>query len=83
MSPEDKSLTDLRVAVARLEERLDTVIHKLDQAMVSRHQLEERLAPLTTNIDRWKGGLAMLAITAGIVGSLLGKLLHRLMEGPP
>lgn len=83
MTPEEKTLIDLQVAVARLEERLETVIHKLDQAMVSRHQLEERLAPLASNIDRWKGGLAMLAVTAGVVGSLIGKLIHRIIEGPP
>lgn len=71
MPPHEDPLTELRITVARLDERMNTVITKLDQSMVSREHLQETLRPLTDNMNRWKGGLATITVVAGSIGALV------------
>jgi hypothetical protein len=79
---QDDPLTELRITVARLDERMNTIIVKLDQAMVSREHLETRLAPLSENINKWKGGVAAITIVAGSVGALITTLFKSIfMQG--
>lgn len=78
MPPTDEILTDLRLAVARLETKVEGIDEKLDTTVVSHLHLETRLAPLTANINRWKGGMAVLVLVGGIVGSLLVNLAKSL-----
>jgi hypothetical protein len=68
---EEDPLTELRITVARLDERMNTVISKLDQSMVSREHLQQTLGPLTENMNKWKGGVAALTVVAGSVGALV------------
>lgn len=70
MAPSEHDvLTELRIAVARLEERTRSMDAKLDEAMVSREHLEKRLAPLTANMNRWKGALITITFIAGSLGA--------------
>lgn len=72
MAPSEQDiLTDLRIAVARLDERTKTIVEKLDEAMVSREHLEKRLAPLTANMNRWKGALVVITFIAGSLGATI------------
>lgn len=81
MPPQDDTLTELRVTVARLDERMNTVIAKLDQNMVSREHLQETLKPLTDNMNRWKGGLAAITVVAGSIGALVTTFVKQLFLG--
>lgn len=81
MPPQDDPLTELRITVARLDERMNTVITKLDQNMVSREHLQETLKPLTENMDRWKGGLATITVVAGSIGALVTTFVKNLFMG--
>jgi hypothetical protein len=78
MPPQDDTLTELRVTVARLDERMNTVIAKLDQNMVSREHLQETLKPLTENMNRWKGGLAAITVVAGSIGALVTTFIKQM-----
>lgn len=78
---DDDPLTELRITVARLDERMNTVISKLDQSMVSREHLHETLKPLTENMDRWKGGMAVITLAAGSVGALVTTIIKHLFAG--
>lgn len=71
MPPSDDPLTELRITVARLDERMNTVITKLDQSMVSREHLNDTLKPLTENMNKWKGGMAAITVVAGSIGALV------------
>lgn len=75
----DDILTELRITVARIEERTRVMDYKLDQAVVVREHLEERLAPLTENMNRWKGALTIVTIVAGAVGATITTVLKRLV----
>lgn len=77
---QDVMLTDLRIATARLDEQVKTVIEKLDAAVASRaevrkelesvqKELNDRLGPVTESMNRWKGALAMIALFVGAVAS--------------
>lgn len=68
-SDHDETLTELRIAVARLDERTIKILERLDQAVVSRTHLEERLAPITENLNRWKGALTLIVIVAGSISA--------------
>lgn len=81
MPPQDDPLTELRITVARLDERMNTVITKLDQSMVSREHLQETLKPLTENMNRWKGGLAAITIIAGSIGALVTTFIKQFFLG--
>ena len=70
-------LTELRIAVARLEEQVRAVHTKMDEAVVSRAHLEERLAPLTENMNKWKGGVAAITLVAGSIGAAVTTLLKQ------
>jgi hypothetical protein len=65
------------VSIARLEEQIKAVNEKLDQAVVSRAHLDERLAPLTENMNKWKGGVAAITIVAGSVGAFVSTLVKQ------
>ena len=72
MPPDQQELlTDLRLAVARLEVRLGSMDDKMDTALVSREHFENRLAPLIRHMDRWKGGLAAWLFMAGTAGAAI------------
>lgn len=71
MSSGDPSYVNLLVSIARLEEQIKAVNAKLDDAVVSRAHFEERLAPLTENMNRWKGGMAVITLVAGSVGAIV------------
>lgn len=81
MPPSDDPLTELRITVARLDERMNTVISKLDQSMVSREHLSETLKPLTDNMNRWKGGLATITVVAGSIGALVTTFVKQMFLG--
>lgn len=81
MPPQDDPLTELRITVARLDERMNTVITKLDQSMVSREHLNETLKPLTESMDKWKGGLAVITIVAGSIGALVTTFIKQFFLG--
>lgn len=76
--PQDDPLTELRITVARLDERMNTVITKLDQSMVSRDHLQETLKPLTDNMNKWKGGITAITVVAGSIGALVTTLFKQL-----
>ena len=69
------------VSIARLEEQIKAVNAKLDDAVVSRAHLEERLAPLTENMNKWKGGVAAITLVAGSIGALVSTLVKSLFLG--
>lgn len=75
---DDNTLTELRVLVARLDERMNTVLTKLDRDMVSREHLQDTLKPLTENMNKWKGGLAAITVVAGSVGALVTTFIKQL-----
>lgn len=75
MPPDQEVLTEIRIALARLET-------KMDEAMVSREHLEARLAPLTENMNKWKGGLAAIIFVSGSVGAAITALANHLFAGP-
>lgn len=82
MTPEQQDvLTQLRLAVARLEVKVQSIDEKMDSAVVSRAHLEERLAPLTENMNRWKGGLAALVLGAGTVGGAITSAISHFFTG--
>jgi hypothetical protein len=78
----DEILSDLRVTVARLDERTLTIIEKLDQAVIARRDLEERLEPLAESVTRWKGGLTVIALAAGAIGAAAAKVATKLLSEP-
>ena len=79
MPPQDDStLTELRVLVARLDERMNTVLTKLDRDMVSREHLQDTLRPLTENMNKWKGGLAAITVVAGSIGALVTTFIKQI-----
>lgn len=67
----------LLVSIARLEEQIKSLNEKLDQAVVSRAHLEERLAPLTENMNLWKGGVAAITLVAGSIGAFISTLIKQ------
>jgi hypothetical protein len=69
---------NILVSIARLEEQIKAVNSKLDDAVVSRAHLEERLAPLTENMNRWKGGIAAITLVAGSVGAVISTFVKNL-----
>src|SRR5574343_1189639 len=79
----DDVLSALRVAVARLEERIDqkrkAIEDKIDLVVVSREHLELRLAPLFENMNKGKGALAMIIFVAGGLGALVYEFLRHLL----
>lgn len=81
--PTDDTLTELRIMVARLDERTKTIIEKLDDAVVSRDHLERRLAPLTANMNRWKGALVVITFVAGSLGATISTGLKNLFGASP
>jgi hypothetical protein len=60
---------------------MNTVITKLDQAMVSREHLEKRIAPLTENMNKWKGGMTAITLVAGSIGALVTTFAKHLFLG--
>lgn len=74
-------LTDLRLAVARLEVQTRNINEKLDTAVVSREQLEARLAPITEYMNRWKGALTMIVLIAGAAGAAVTTGIRQLLNG--
>lgn len=70
-------ISDLRVVIARLDERTKTILEKLVQAEQQRALLEGRLEPLAENISRWKGALALIGIIAGALGASVAVFLKR------
>lgn len=82
MAPSEQDLlTDLRIMVARLDERTRNIDRKLDEAVVSRADLEERLGPLTANMNRWKGALVVITFIAGSVGATISTWLKHAIGG--
>lgn len=75
----DELLRELHATVARLDERTKTIIDKLDDAVVSREHLENRLAPLTENMNKWKGALTVVTVIAGAIGATVATLLKRML----
>ena len=78
----EEVLTDVRILVARLDERTKSIAdkleeharsidRKLDEAVISRKELDERLEPLTTHMERGKGALAAMTFAASVVGATL------------
>lgn len=78
----DEILSDLRVLVARLDERTLTIVQKLDQAVVARRELEERLEPLADSVTRWKGGLTVIALAAGSIGAAAAGIARKIFMEP-
>lgn len=62
------------ISIARLEEQIKAIHQKLDDAVVSRSHLDERLAPITENMNKWKGGITVIALVAGSVGAFVSAL---------
>lgn len=88
MPPTDSDiLTELRIAVARIETRIDerfnAVDNKFEQAMVSREHLEQRLAPLTANMNRWKGALVVITFVAGSLGAVVATAIKNAFGASP
>jgi len=72
---EQDIITDVRLSLARLEVEVKNLNKKMDSAVVSREHLETRLAPLTENMNKWKGGVAAITIVAGSIGALVTTLV--------
>lgn len=83
VSTDSEVLTELRIAVARLEERTRSMDSKLDEAMVSREHLEKRLAPLTANMNRWKGALIVITFIAGSLGATVTTFIKNALGASP
>ena len=77
---EDQTTTNINilVSIARLEEQIKAVNHKLDEAVVSRAHFEERLAPLYENMNRWKGGVAAITLVAGSIGAIISTFIKNM-----
>jgi hypothetical protein len=60
---------------------MNTIILKLDAAMVSREHLETRLAPLTEHMNRWRGGMAVILLVAGSIGALVSSFAKSVIAG--
>jgi peptidoglycan hydrolase CwlO-like protein len=78
---QDDILTEVRLALARLEVKVQGLDQKMDSAVVSREHLENRLAPLTENMNKWKGGMAAITLVAGSVGALVTTVVKYLLTG--
>lgn len=78
MPPDQEVLTDLRIAVARLEEQIKVVNAKLDLAVISRESMEERLAPLMESVNKGKGALAAATIIAGAIGATVATFVKQI-----
>ncbi|HMU15824.1 MAG TPA: hypothetical protein PKC95_00135 [Thauera aminoaromatica] len=77
-------ISDLRVVIARLDERTKTILEKLVAAEQSRNEIERRLAPaslepLAENVSRWKGALAVIALIAGALGASITLFMKRVL----
>ena len=80
MAPTDSEiLTELRIAVARLEEQVRMANHKLDTAVITSEHLEKRLAPFTANMNRWKGALAVITLVAGSLGATVTTIVKQFL----
>jgi FtsZ-binding cell division protein ZapB len=75
----DEVLTELRVTVARLDERTRSMDKKLDEAVLARDELEKQIQPVVESMNRWKGGFAMIAIVAGTTGAAITTFLKKLL----
>lgn len=82
MQEHEQILTDLRIAVARLEEQVKLVNTKLDIAVVSREHMESKLAPLVENMNRGKGALAAATVIAGMIGATVATFFKQLFHFP-
>ena len=69
MSDTETVLTDLRIAVARLEEQIKIVNTKLDLERLAREHTEKQLAPLMESVNKGKGALAAATLIAGAIGA--------------
>jgi hypothetical protein len=67
----DDVLTELRIAVARIEERTKTILDVIEEGECRRAALEERIEPIADTVERWKGALALLALMSGIAGAVI------------
>lgn len=72
-------ISDLRVVIARLDERTKTILEKLVAAEQSRNEIERRLEPLAENVSRWKGALAVIAVIAGALGASITLFMRRVL----
>jgi hypothetical protein len=79
-SDQDTVLTELRIAVARLDEQLKAVLYQLaaqretsraerETECAYREHMEAKLAPLIESVDRGKGALAAATLLAGAIGA--------------
>ena len=76
MQPDQDVLTELRIAVARIEARLD-------EAVVSREELRQQLNPLIEHMNKGKGALAAITLTAGAIGATIATFLKHLFGVSP
>jgi hypothetical protein len=83
MPPEYDILTELRISVARIEERQRSMDRKLDEAVVSRDHLDERLAPLIEHMNKGKGALATITLAAGAIGATVATFLKQFFGVSP
>ncbi len=74
----DDLLTDLRITVARIEERTKTILDVVEEGERRRAALEERIEPIAETVERWKGALALLALMSGLAGAMVTLGIKRL-----
>ena len=83
MPPDNDILTELRITVARIEERQRSMDRKLDEAVVSREHLDERLEPLVEHMNKGKGALATVTLAAGAIGATVATFLKQFIGVSP
>ncbi len=83
----------LELTVARLDERVKSMLTEMEKAHESREKLaqqfvvvtndlDDRLGPLADSMSRWKGALAMLGIISAGIGGAVSLLIQNWI-GPP
>lgn len=75
-------LTDLRIAVARLEENVKLISLKLDGERLYREQMDAKLAPLAESMNKGKGMLAAATLMAGITGAGIATVVKHVFHVP-
>lgn len=83
MPDQDPVLTDLRIAVAELRGEVRHIRELLDEAVVSRRDLQIQLAPLMESMNRGKGALAAATFIAGAIGATIATFIKQVFGVAP
>lgn len=94
MPEQDPILTDLRIAVARLDEQLKAVLSQLaaqretaraerETERAYREHMETKLNPLIESVNKGKGAFAAATLIAGAIGATVATFLKQVFGMAP